>query len=109
EKEADPDGGESDHLVQNRVLPTERLEEELTENQGGRGGVDEEVIPLDGGTDHRSNKDTPGDFGVTLPGTGDLSGYGHTNTPDERLKYDRRRPATNRLPGPMCPTRSHRL
>ena len=52
--EADGVGGEGEQGADQRV---ERGEEQLVEDEGGGGAVEEEVVPLDGGADQAGEDD----------------------------------------------------
>ncbi|MBG9885240.1 hypothetical protein ABE10_01290, partial [Bacillus toyonensis] len=55
EEEAHTDRGEADE----RTVGAERREEQLPEDEADRGGIDEEVVPLDRGADDGGENDTP--------------------------------------------------
>jgi hypothetical protein len=60
-QEADGIGAEGGNGRQRRITGGEK---HLVEHQRGRGTVDQEVVPLDGGTDHARPHDTPQTCGV---------------------------------------------
>src|SRR5207253_676293 len=66
-QEADGIGAEGGNGRQRRITSGEK---DLVEHQRGRGTVDQEVVPLDGGADHARPQDTPQTCGVVRDANG---------------------------------------